>query len=391
MNLQNKYLCQSIFIFRLISFVSLLIQLSIWQQKSSALDENKTWLATFSAGFGRVRFMDGNEINILHSKIDFLFKPIDSEKPLELKFVLLTQSPLREDDGFIKFPIDERDFAQISEAWLRYQIFKNLEFKFGSFPDDFHELTPKTWPYYSLRVKIDPIKDENFFWQVLARQDLFGVYAREMNSSIATDLERTRLESRFNFSKKFEKNQFIYNLNSHYEQFSDPDSTLSSLSIGRGEYIVNTITNREQKYRIIDINTDLTFSYHDFLKAKLSFNSWRNISANTFGTGYLYGVESSISDQFWNFSVGYWYFLGEQSSIPASSISSYYYPGFKISSLHLSGGHTFSENWNTKLEYRYQQSSPYGQDISPNVNPGNIPVIPLYKMYFILEYAIGAS
>ena len=168
-----------------------------------AEQEKKCWDASVSFGLGYVRYMDDFESKILNSKISLIVRPLDLNNNVEAKFTVLTQSPLREDDGFIAIPLREYSFTQISELWIRNQIFKNLELKGGIFPDTPDETTPITWPYYSLYAKIDFLNKNNLNISFLGRQDIFSVYNSSMNSSSATNIERTHVE--LNLNSLFEK------------------------------------------------------------------------------------------------------------------------------------------------------------------------------------------
>jgi hypothetical protein len=358
---------------------------------SFAEDEKKYWDANLSMGFGNVRYMDGFQTNILHSQISLLIKPIESENDFEFKFSIMTQSPLREEDGFVGVPLQDYDFAQISEIWLRYQIFKNLEFKMGSFADTYDETTPVNWPFYSLYSKIDFLKEDFLNVHFIVRQDLFSTYSSQLNSPASTNVERTRVELDVSSKLESEKKKYEIKIKSVYDQYSDPDSALSSLSIGRDEYINTTVTYHDQQYRIVDLGGEFSFTYNNFIKSKLSSKYWQNLSASNYKNGYIVGLEESIHYDDTDFSVAYWKFFAAQSSIPPAALSSYYYPGFQISSLHLSLSQKICDSWKGIMEYRYENAVPYGQSPDPNSSPGTVPVIPQYKIYFILEYAFDAS
>jgi hypothetical protein len=355
-----------------------------------AEEEKKCWNASASFGLGYIHYMDGFESKILNSKISLLVRPIDFSNNVEAKFTVLTQSPLREDDGFIAIPLREYSFTQISELWIRDQIFKNLELKAGIFPDTPDETTPISWPYYSLYAKIDFLNNNNINFYFLARQDIFSVYSSYMNSSSATNIERSHVELDLNSYFEFEKNKISIKIKSVYNQFSDPDFALSSLSIGRGEYIDQTVTYHDQKYHIADINGELSFTFHDFLTTKLASKYWKNLSAVDYNNGYIFGFEESIHYNDTRFALSFWKFAAAQSSIPPSLLSSYYYSGFQINSYHFSLVQKLSNDLNGILEYRRQFASPYGQSPDPELNTGLVAIIPKFKVYFILEYAFDA-
>lgn len=353
-------------------------------------ENNKYWNAELALGFGGVRYMGGREKFLLHSKASLLIKPLDFSNAFEAKFSLLTQSPLREEDGFIIIPLQQYDFIQISELWLRYQIFKNLELKVGRFADTRDETTPLLWPYYSLFTKIDAIKFDNFNLYFIARQDIFSTYSSQMNSSTATSVERTRVELGINSKFDINESSLGIKLKSVYDQYSDPDFALSSLSVGRAEYISKTVTYHDQKYRIADINAELFFNYSNFLKTMFAAKVWKNLSADIYNEGYILGIQESLNLKETELNLSFWNFFGAQSSIPPSALSSNYYPGFNIVSVHFSAAQSFNQVWKGIFEFRYQEASPYGQSPSPNSNPGPIPIIPQYKVYFVVEHAIDA-
>lgn len=356
-----------------------------------AEDTKKYWNASISMGFGNVRYMDGFQTNILHSRISLLMRPIDSENAFEAKFSIMTQSPTREEDGFVGVPLREYDFTQISELWLRYQIFKNLELKVGNFADTKDETTPINWPFYSLYSKIDFLKESFLNLYFIARQDLFSTYSSQINKPTSTNIERTRVELDMSSKWEEENKKYEMKLKSVYDQYSDPDFALSSLSVGRSEYIYTTVTYHDQKYRIVDLGGEFRFTYNNFITSKFSSKYWQNLSASEYNNGYIIGLGEEIHYDDTDFSIAYWRFFGAQSSIPPSAISSYYYPGFQISSLHLSLAQKICDSWKGIMEYRYENASPYGQSPDSNLNPGTVPVIPQYKIYFILEYAFDAS
>ena len=358
---------------------------------SLADEEKKYWDANVSMGFGNVRYMDGFQTDIIHSQISLLIRPLDTVNDFEFKFSIMTQSPLREEDGFVGYPLQDYDFAQISEIWLRYQIFKNLELKAGSFADTHDETTPSNWPFYSLYAKVDFFKENYLNIYFIARQDLFSTYSSQLSSPGAANVERTRTELNINSKIESENKKYEFKIKSEYDQFADPDYTLSSLSIGRDEYINTTVTYLDQKYRIIDLGGEFSFTYNNIISSKISAKYWQNLSASIYNNGFIAGIEESIHYDDTNVSVAYWKFFAAQSSIPPAALSLYYYPGFEISSFHLSLSQKICDSWKGILEYRYENASPFGQSPDPNSNPGSIPIIPQFKIYLILEYAFDAS
>ncbi len=391
MQLRSFILCQALLRYRRFYLKPLYFLFLFYDFSLFAVDEKKYWDASVSMGFGNVRYIDGFQTNIIHSQISLLIKPFEMENDFEFKFSIMTQSPLREEDGFIGIPLQDYDFAQISEIWLRYQIFKNLELKVGSFADTRDETTPINWPFYSLYSKIDFLKESYFSAYFIARQDLFSTYSSQLSSSSSTNVERTRVELDIKSKLESENKKIEMKIKTDYDQYADPDSTLSSLSINRDEYINMTVTYHDQQYRIIDLGGEFIFTYNNLISSKLSAKYWQNLSASNYNNGYIFGLEESIHFDDTNFSVAYWKFFAAQSSIPPAALSSYYYPGFEISSLHLSLTQKICDSWKGIMEYRYENASPYRQSPDPNSSPGLVPIIPQYKIYLILEYAFDAS
>lgn len=344
-----------------------------------------------SIGLGNAQYMDGKHSNLFHSQLGLMIKPIEFNDDVIFTFSIMTQSKLREEDGFIEIPIQDYNFIQINKLYIKYQIFKNLLFKIGMFADSKDEITPTNWPFYSIYSKVD-FYNENFLnIFFVARHDLFSTYSNQLNSSAATNIERTRTELNMFSKLKFQDNSLIMNLKSFYDQYVDPDYTLSSLSVGREKYIDRTVTYHDEQYRIINIGSEIIFNFQNYLTNKVITNYWQNLSARDYNKGYLLGLEEVIHFRDSNFNIGYFNFAADQSSNPPVAISSNYYPGFQISSLHLKVNQKINDNWNGILDYRYENAQAYGQSSNPNASPGPVPVIPKIKFFFILEYAFDAS
>lgn len=357
----------------------------------SAQEVKKDWDANVTFGIGNVGYMNRFQTGILQSSFSLLFRPFNSSEDFEAKFKIMTQSPTKEEDGFIEVPLRDYDFSQISELWLRYQIFKQLELKAGRFPDTPDETTPISWPYYSVFAKVDLYKDEKINPFILVRQDILSVYSYQANNSSATNIERSRIELDLNTKFKNENNSMNINLKINYDQFSDPEYALSSISIGREQYIDRTVTVHDLKYRIVDLFSEFNYDFYDILLSKVIFKYWKNLDASSYSEGNLFGIEEKFHLKNTSLSIGYNKFFAEQSSSPPSSLSSYYFPGFQISSLDIKLSHTLLDSLSALLEYRYQRASPYGQSSDILASPGTVPVIPQYKIFLMLEYNFDSS
>ncbi len=105
----------------------------------------------------------------------------------------------------------------------------------------------------------------------------------------------------------------------------------------------------------------------------------------------IFGIEEKIHFKTNFLSFAYIKYYAEQSSVPPSSLTSYYYPGFQITALDVKFSQDFLDSWNALLEYRYQTSTPYGQSSDISISPGAVPVIPKYKISLLLEYHFDSS
>ena len=377
--------------YRKICISALFLLLSIFVSKIYAKEIKNDWESTVTFGVGNVGYMNNFQTGILQSSFSLLFRPFEENKNFEAKFKIMTQSPSKEDDGFIEVPLRDYDFSKIAELWLRYLIFNQLELKAGRFPDTPDETTPLYWPYYSLYSKIDFYKDPEINPFIIVRQDLLSVYSYQSNRSTATNIERTRVELDLNSKMTSQNLELKLNLKSNYDQFSDPDYALSSLSIGREQYIDKTVTYHDQKYRIVNFYSDFSLDYDNLIFSKIFLKYWKNLDSDVFNEGKIFGIEEKIHFKTNSLSFAYIKYYAEQSSVPPSSLSSYYYPGFQITALDVKFSQDFLESWNALLEYRYQISTPYGQSSDISISPGAVPVIPKYKISLLLEYHFDSS
>ncbi|MGY3805145.1 hypothetical protein ACWNT8_13855 [Pigmentibacter ruber] len=348
------------------------------------------WQILYTLGFGNALYMNDHHPNLIQSSLSFLFFPIHDYKNIEAKVKVMTQSPTREEDGFIEIPLRDYDFSQVSEIWLKYQIFKQLQFKFGKFPDELDELTPLSWPYQSVFANIDLIQTKPFSIKFLTRHDLLSVYSYKSNKSTSSDIERTRVEGNLNYQYDFENFLFSFNFRTFYDYFADPDFTLSSLTFGREQYIDNPVTNYDQQYRLLTYSANLSLQ-NNFFETNVTGKYWSNLISTNYSFGKMFGIEQNFKFDQLSFLLAFYKFFAEQNSVPPSVISSNYYPGFQISSFHTGLSYKFNEQIKTCIDYRYEQADVYGQSNIPGMNPGSTPNIPKYKIFFVLEYLITAN
>ncbi|WP_130610291.1 hypothetical protein [Fluviispira sanaruensis] len=98
------------------------------------------------------------------------------------------------------------------------------------------------------------------------------------------------------------------------------------------------------KYSIMCISSDMAMDLLKSIKIKFSFNTWRIISKDALPREYLFGIKNALYNKYLEISFECWYFLGEESTALAVSISENYYLRFDHKYLHLSGEYHFTEN-----------------------------------------------
>ncbi|WGL60437.1 hypothetical protein QEJ31_02310 [Pigmentibacter sp. JX0631] len=382
---------------RYLIVISLIWQIQNWNnsrayafQQFEEKENLPDWQILYSLGFGNALYMNQHHPNLLQSSLTFLFYPIHNFNKLEAKVKIMTQSPTREEDGFIEIPLRDYDFSQVSEIWLKYQIFSQLQFKFGRFPDEIDELTPKSWPYQSVFTKIDLVETKPFSLNFLARHDLLSVYSSRSNKSTSTDIERTRVEGDLNYRYDFENFLLSVSMRTFYDYFSDPDYTLSSLTFGREQYIENPVTNYDQQYRLLTYSGSLSLG-NNFFQTNINAKYWNNLISANYSFGKMFGFEQNFKFGQLNLLLAFYKFFAEQNSVPPSAISANYFPGFQISSFHTGLSYKFNEQIKTFIDYRYESADVYGQSNIRGMNPGSTPNIPKYKIIFAFEYLITAN
>ncbi len=379
-------ICRKSYSFALVGYLYFSqTNVSLASESSSQKAEIQDWQAAFSLGFGNALYMNNRNLNLLQSSFKFLFHPIHDFKNLEAKIKIMTQSPTKEDDGFIEIPLRDYDFSQVSEIWLKYQIFKNLQFKVGRFPDTPDELTPISWPYQSIFGKLDFVRNDLLVLSFLSRHDLLSVYSYQSNKSTATNIERTRAELNLEVSQKLFALNFCLNFRSFYDYFADPDYALSSLTFGREQYIEKPVTNYDQKYRLLTYSGAIGIK-NELFESLLVAKYWSNLVATNYSFGKMFGFEQNIILGQTNLQLAFYKFFAEQNAAPPSVLSSNYFPGFQITAFHAALFHKFTDQVQGTIDYRFEQADVYGQSNVISMSPGMTANIPKYKIFFILEY-----
>lgn len=343
------------------------------------------WYANFSLGVGHAKYMNHLQSDMLHSSFSLRFQPIQALPQLKAKFKIMTQSPTQEEDGFLAVPLRSYDFSQVTELWLKYQIFSHLLFQVGKFPDTLAEMTPISWPYYSIYTKLDLLKGKQVNLNVLARHDILSVYSYQSNKSTASNVERTRVELILDLSQPIAEYKLFLHARTYYDFFSDPDSTLSSLTYGREQYIENPVTEYNQKYRILTYSGILGIE-NDILQSKVLANYWSNLIAKDYSFGKFFGFAQRLKLGQTSLILAIYQFNAEQNAAPPSFLSANYYPGFEITAVQSALIHKFTEQIRGTIDFRYQHAGVYGQSNIESKRAGDIPNIPKYKILFMLEY-----
>lgn len=379
-------ICRMIYCFALVGYLYLSQTNVIFaSENSSAKKEIPDWQAAFSLGFGNALYMNNHNPNLIHASLNFLFHPIHDYDNLEAKIKIMTQSPTKEDDGLIEVPLRDYDFSQVSEIWLKYQIFRNLQFKAGRFPDTPDEMTPVSWPYQSIFGKLDFLKNDYFNLSFLSRHDLLSVYSYQSNKSTATNIERTRAELNLEMNQNLLAMDLFLNIRSYYDYFADPDYVLSSLTFGREQYIEKPVTIYDQKYRLLTYSGEFGIK-SDMMQSLFVAKYWSNLIATHYSFGKMFGFEQKLIWGQTTLLLAFYKFFAEQNAAPPSFLSANYFPGFQITTFHTALFHKFTDQIQGTIDYRYEQADVYGQSNNVSMSPGMTPNIPKYKIFFILEY-----
>jgi hypothetical protein len=377
---------QNIKYYRKIFLKSLFFIFLLLVKKAFCLQQENDWSGNFSLGAGYARYQKEEKNYLFHSRLGLFIKPINSLPFFESKISLMTQSSLKEESGFISVPLKDLKFLDISEIWIKNKFSEKFELQVGSFPDMPSEAIPKTWPFYSVGLKIDVVKNRFLDLNISLRHDDLWIFSYENNSSQATKIKRDRFESHLHGFLENLKNKFFFDFKFHFSKYDDPEQALTSLSIGRHDDIENNVTKKDQKYSIFDMEQSFFYVYNNFIKTGFYIKYWNNLLARNYNDGSLFGFSNDFLFKTLSFGSSHWFFGGQQNFLPPCALSSNYYPGFQIFSNRFYFLKNFKNKIKSSLEYQYQNVFVFGQDSDPNVHPGEKALVPLSRFYFTIEF-----
>ncbi len=270
----------------------------------SRLRKIETWRGSFTTSAGAHQ-RGRNWAPLLGARLSL---HIDLGRDTEGYSELSTGTPRKEEFGLFEIPPDSSDLFHISQLWVKTQRLQRLQFQLGTFPDEDDRLSPSRWPFLSLGAKVNIFSDSSFALDLRLRHDSYGVWDYISDLYKPSRVERNFTEIRVSYFPYVSLSQAL-TLGAKYQVhwYTDPQSTLTRLSLGRHAAVRPTASSRA-RYRVSKMATDIQWRPTPWLRltptaillwnqaeeesntgryAELQvdadFSSWR-LSQNTFHT-----------------------------------------------------------------------------------------------------------
>ena len=332
----------------------------------SALHAHSNWSLTVSGAAGASRYLDRNTVPKAGAQFSVL---VDHGNQFEagLKFRLMT--PLREEAPAIEFPPREIDALGVSQLWIAFTRYRNVNLKVGIFPDQEGYANPAEWPFVSVQGGLKIISLPYLYWNSRLRHDVLGTYSTTQQTPRATLVERTLWQNTVGFetATALVTLQGRAHLSLHW--YTDPNGQVASLSFGRGHYLNEAPASSNTRYRISETLFEVSAAFEERWTAKAGYQSFHNFLLDSQNRGWLVRAQPSVKWAQNRVGVTLQRSVLQCASVPPVQIASTLLPGTASNSASLEAEFPISQGVSATLwATKYRSKVLLQKDLcSPNV------------------------